>query len=265
MFYRKVVNADHKLTITADDVERYRRYVAGAAEIPPRVRPYYVRWVDRFLRFRAQQEATLSEHRLIGAFSRDLKLEQPGWQVDQALAAIALFWRIGGYESAPSRPAAGESWEVAGAEFVRQLRVRGRSRQTEKTYLRWFRVFRARYMSIKPGELREGNVRAFLSALAVERQVAATTQRQAFNVLLFFYRHVLGRSIETLQTSVRAADRRRLPTVLFRDEIRRAPSERLWAGAHRHAVLHPHSQDTSSYDLKVHILPRGAPRLLRQP
>lgn len=109
VFYRKVVNTDHKLTITADHVERYRRYVAGAAEIPPRARPYYVRWVDRFLRFRARQETTLSEPRLVEAFSRDLKLERSGWQVDQALDAIALFWRIGGYESAPSRPAAGES------------------------------------------------------------------------------------------------------------------------------------------------------------
>ena len=62
-------------------------------------------------------------------------------------------------------------------------------------------------------------MRSFLSALAVRDGVAASTQNQAFNALLFFYRHVLGREFGKLDGVVRAKRHRYVPVVLSRPEM----------------------------------------------
>ncbi|ARM31328.1 hypothetical protein B9H02_08525 [Prosthecochloris sp. HL-130-GSB] len=53
----------------------------------------------------------------------------------------------------------------------------------------------------------------------MEKDVAASTQNQAFNALLFFYRHVLGREFGKVDGVVRAKRRKYIPVVLFREEI----------------------------------------------
>ena len=60
----------------------------------------------------------------------------------------------------------------------------------------------------------------FLSALAVQRNVAASTQNQALSALLFLYRHVLEQELPWLEDVVRARRPVRLPVVLPRDEVR---------------------------------------------
>ena len=64
-------------------------------------------------------------------------------------------------------------------------------------------------------------VNLFLSHLASERRVSASTQNQALCALLFLYRHVLEKPFPTLENLIRAKRPVRLPTVLTRDEIRR--------------------------------------------
>ena len=64
-------------------------------------------------------------------------------------------------------------------------------------------------------------VTAFLSALATERKVSASTQNQALQALLFLYRHVLQVELPLLHSVVRAQRPRRLPVVLTQDEVRR--------------------------------------------
>ena len=59
----------------------------------------------------------------------------------------------------------------------------------------------------------------YLSYLAVEKAVSASTQKQAFNALLFMYRHVFDREIEGLEGTVRSSMPRRLPVVLSRREV----------------------------------------------
>ncbi|MBU4318142.1 MAG: integron integrase [Proteobacteria bacterium] len=61
----------------------------------------------------------------------------------------------------------------------------------------------------------------FLSYLAVERNVAKATQNQAFNAILFFYRHVLEKEVGSIASAVRAKRGTRLPVVLSRDEVTR--------------------------------------------
>ncbi len=64
-------------------------------------------------------------------------------------------------------------------------------------------------------------IEAFLSHLAVKEKVAAATQNQALNALLFLYRHVLDTPIDFPLTSVRARRRKRVPTVLSKEEVQR--------------------------------------------
>ena len=69
---------------------------------------------------------------------------------------------------------------------------------------------------VAEGSLSEAQVKRFLEHLALERQVAASTQNQAFSAILFFFKCVLGRDLSSLSDTVRAKRGRRLPVVLSR-------------------------------------------------
>jgi len=66
----------------------------------------------------------------------------------------------------------------------------------------------------------KNEVEAFLSHLAVKKNVAASTQNQAFSAILFLYREILGIELEWLDSVVRAKKPKRLPVVLTREEVR---------------------------------------------
>ncbi|HCZ47479.1 MAG TPA: hypothetical protein DCZ11_00555 [Gammaproteobacteria bacterium] len=72
-----------------------------------------------------------------------------------------------------------------------------------------------------PAQLGAEQVEAFLSRLATDRRVSASTQNQALAALLFLYRHVLGVDLPWLHNLTRAKPRQRVPTVLSRQEIAR--------------------------------------------
>lgn len=95
---------------------------------------------------------------------------------------------------------------------VRQAtRVRHFSLATERCYVQWVERF-IRFHGIKhPDTMGEPEVEAFLTDLAVNRRVAASTQNQALGALLFLYQHVLGRDIGRLD-AVRARRPVRVPT-----------------------------------------------------
>jgi integron integrase len=99
-----------------------------------------------------------------------------------------------------------------------ELRVRHRSRRTEDAYAAWVRRFVMFHGKRHPAELGPEAITAFLNHLAVDREVAASTQNQALNALVFLYRHVLGRDVKTLDGLIRARGPRRLPVVLLPGE-----------------------------------------------
>ena len=102
----------------------------------------------------------------------------------------------------------------------RACRTRHLSLRTEKAYVRWVRRY-VRYHDLRhPRDLSEADVRTFLTHLAVDRHVAASTQNQALSALLFLYRHVLEQNLGDLGDVVRAKRPKRLPVVLTRDEVR---------------------------------------------
>lgn len=95
------------------------------------------------------------------------------------------------------------------------------SPRTDAAYRGWVARFLVFVGTKKTSSIGDGDVGAFLSHLAVDRKVAAATQRQAFNALLFLCRHVLNVPVHCLETVVRAKVRKSLPVVLSLDEVRR--------------------------------------------
>lgn len=103
------------------------------------------------------------------------------------------------------------------------VRRRRFSRRTEEAYRGWVRRYVLFHGKRHPAGMGSQEIAAFLSHLAVERRVAASTQNQALAALLFLYREVLGETVAELDLSgvERARRPRRLPTVLSREEVRR--------------------------------------------
>ncbi len=102
-------------------------------------------------------------------------------------------------------------------ELRAAIRRRGLAYRTEAGYVSWYRRF-IRFHGLRhPREMGKGEVEAFLTHLAMERRVAASTQSQAFNAIMFLYRTVLKMPLEGVD-AVRAKQPRRLPVVLSREE-----------------------------------------------
>lgn len=100
------------------------------------------------------------------------------------------------------------------------IRVRHYSRRTEEAYTYWIRQFILFHDKRHPLEMGKTEVERFLSWLAEKRHVAASTQNQALNAILFMYREVLQVEIGWLEGVTRAKKPKRLPVVLTRNEVR---------------------------------------------
>ena len=104
---------------------------------------------------------------------------------------------------------------------IRQLmRLRHYSRRTEEAYIGWIRRYILFHGKRHPRDLGESDIAKFLSSLAVEGRVAASTQNQALNALLFLYKEVLRRQLGFIGETVRAKRPAKLPVVLSRAEVK---------------------------------------------
>jgi integron integrase len=100
------------------------------------------------------------------------------------------------------------------------VRTRHYSIRTEEAYAGWIRRFVLFHGKRHPDEMGEAEINAFVSDLATRGRVASSTQTQALSALLFLYREVLGRPVESLGDVVRAKRPERLPVVLTREEVK---------------------------------------------
>jgi integron integrase len=100
-----------------------------------------------------------------------------------------------------------------------RLRLKHYSIRTETQYVQWIRRFILFHDKRHPRDMGVAELEAFLTHLAVEGRVAASTQNQALSALLFFYREVLAINLPWLDNVVRAKTPQRLPVVLTRQEV----------------------------------------------
>ena len=101
------------------------------------------------------------------------------------------------------------------------VRARHYSRRTENAYLVWIRRYIVYHGKVHPAQLGADEIGRFLTWLAVERRVSASTQNQALSALLFLYKVVLQVDIGTIAHVPRAKVPVRVPVVLSRDEVAR--------------------------------------------
>ena len=101
------------------------------------------------------------------------------------------------------------------------IRTKHYSHRTEEAYVHWARHFILFHKKRHPSEMAEAEVGQFLQHLALNKGVAASTQNQALNALLFLYNSVLQKPIGKLPNVLRAKRPKRLPTVLRQEEVRR--------------------------------------------
>ena len=99
------------------------------------------------------------------------------------------------------------------------IRARHYSYRTEQAYIGWIVRYIKYHGKRHPAEMGKDEVSAFLSQLAVKEHVAASTQNQALNALVFMYRHVLGQPLGDIGETIRARKPRKLPVVLSEGEV----------------------------------------------
>jgi len=115
----------------------------------------------------------------------------------------------------------GEASKPKLLDQIRQLmRLRHYSLRTEEAYVGWIRRYILFHGKRHPRDLAESDIAGFLSSLAVKGQVAASTQNQALNALLFLYKEVLRRELGFIGETVRVKRPAKLPVVLSRAEVR---------------------------------------------
>ena len=165
-------------------------------------------------------------------FQKNRRARRPFWEaLAQVLDLIYcnLYQSFRASENAMKNVASSASVSPASALRPRRLldQVRDRIRvkhyalRTEQTYVDWIKRYILYFGKQHPASLSAGHVERFLSHLASERNVAASTQNQAKSALLFLYKEVLGVELPWLDDITQAKTPKRLPVVLTRDEFAR--------------------------------------------
>lgn len=217
--------------------------------VPARAREHFVRWVKKFNEFRVirirRSFRTIVNGDVVD-FLQDQKtrFSPPDWQSRQAQESVVLFLRnVIGLEEIDARRVTdllrgGDGSSVDGSDesnnvsvivdetrpewyqvVQRSLRTQHYALATEKAYLEWLERFVRFHDDKDPRETGTDEVRAFLEHLALERNVSASTQNQAFSALLFACSTVFGTELGNLSDTHRARGDKRLPVVLTTTEV----------------------------------------------
>jgi integron integrase len=184
-----------------------------------------LKWLRYYLDFCAKYHEPPRDRDSLGPFLQKLASKrQTPEQQGQAAKSIEVFYDVmagwKGRDSGGSEIIAAESpWSLCYRKLKDEIGLRHYSRSTLKTYRGWVRQFERWLAGKEPAALDSSDARGFLTHLAVERHVAASTQNQAFNALLFFYRHILEVEYDIGDKVVRAKRRKYIPVVLSRKEV----------------------------------------------
>jgi len=230
--------------VNAEKVKRFwdaYRACVEAHHVAPQRSSFYVHWVKEFVAFQPDQNLRDRSAADIETFLKFLA-EQAGaarWQVKQAEYALRLLYEhflpaykpdqaggdlVGaGVLAFRDRVLPGEADRRQGSILQRltaEIRGRHYSYSTETTYLDWVRRFLAFHDYADPRELAPAKaIKEYLDYLAGVRYVAASTQNQALNALVFLYGQVLHVPVGELGNFQRAKRPRRVPEVMTRAEV----------------------------------------------
>ena len=179
-------------------------------------------WVTKCLTLHRKKSGDELSSKEIELFLEKLSKTKEEWQVQQAAYAIRIYQYYAKtkrssiqFDSIDDKA----QWRFVANEMKNMLRLKQRALTTERTYLSWLRQFYVFLGGRSPFNLDSTHVKNFLTHLAVDKRVSKSTQNQAFNAILFFFRYVLEKDIDDLNGVVRSRRGRRLPIVLSQIEI----------------------------------------------
>lgn len=202
----------------------FQNYLLNKHLASEKTAPYCVSWVSKAYAFADRDFDVPLPSGEVEKFLRNLARSCEDWQVDQAKDAITLY----GYFLKTRQAADVERsadvdvlWKQAADTMVSVMRLKHLALKTEQTYMAWVRSFFVFVKGKSPDKLDNQDFKDFINHLAVDRKVARSTQNQAFNAILFFYRHALGNDPGDLGLTLRAKTRQRLPVVLSQGEVLR--------------------------------------------
>jgi integron integrase len=207
----------------------FQKYLREKKLVADNKTTYFAYWVSRFLAYAATRNVPAGEYResAVSAYVDELRADEriADWQPRQAEEALKLyFFHFLGQSGPVPEVASLKTAADALAEMTRLIRLKHYSFSTERSYLQWgdrFLAYAAQTGKQTVGVITSGDLRDFLSHLAIHQRVAASTQNQAFNALLFLFRHVLRKDVTDLDTTVRAKRGTKLPVVLTAHEVKR--------------------------------------------
>ncbi|MCF6147137.1 MAG: integron integrase [Candidatus Kuenenia sp.] len=139
--------------------------------------------------------------------SRSVQSNNPKRQVDSVNLK-----KNGAFEKA-------KRWNAAFNDLNNLIMVKHYSRKTLSAYTTWLRKFQGFTRNKDIQALTPSDVKEFLEYLAVKRNVSASTQNQAFNALLFFYRNIIKKDFGDQKDNLRAKRKQYIPVVLSREEV----------------------------------------------
>jgi integrase len=224
-------------------IERFNARIR-TARLSEADRQWFPRWIRRYAEeFRvARGDLPVTEPQVI-KFLRTLRDSgTPAWQRLQATRAIEAYQRIVRRSESPSlqairlklsrladqekaghgEPGVTDERQLVGIidpreppliqQARREMRLRHRALSTERSYVGWIERFMRHCGSTDVAQVDESQIKAFLTALAVDGNVTASTQNQAKCALLFLFRVVIGRDLGFLDVA-KATKPERLPVV----------------------------------------------------
>lgn len=216
------------------EMSRFGEYMLKSRVVPEKYAPYYVKWVRKFMIYVPDKPGFDFEDRLT-VFLDNLKAYHEDWQIDQAEKAVRLYFSHYLTLSGPGmaltelKPDANGCYSKANVLNATRtlIRLRHYSTSTEQTYIHWIGRYFRYLASVDTSVLGDlvkiapQSIKDYLAYLAVTERVAASTQNQAFNALLFMAREVLKIELGDMSHNVRAKQGDRLPVVLSVEEVKK--------------------------------------------
>jgi len=208
----------------------FQDFLVSRSLIPAKNAPFYAHWVSKFFAF-SNRNQDLSSNLKVQKFLNQLKSQKKtaDWQIKQAEEALRLYFHhfLNGKTSvlSPDGPQK-RSLDVSKVlgDMRQALRIKHYSYRTERSYLEWAErlidyTSKVKKKDVRAAGLDSGDVKDFLSYLALTKKVSSSTQNQAFNALLFLFRDVLKTELGDLSKTVRAKRGQKLPVVLSPEEV----------------------------------------------
>jgi integron integrase len=234
-----------------DSLSSFRDFIVRTGK-DEKTAKWYLHWVKRFVHFMKGmplRTCTTTDVKNFLSYLKHHDTIEP-WQVEQARDALRFFYRdflrvpwasrethdAAETKSEPSVSAQGQPQyaafqdaspprEIASPyedllkKLRAEIRLRHYSIRTEQAYEQWARRF-LHFHGTKPlDDLTSSDVKCYLEYLAKERHVAASTQNQSLNALVFLFEHVLKREVGVIGDFARAKRPKRLPVVLTKEEV----------------------------------------------